>query len=52
MPSYYGEGSGLIRFYWVLPGFTGFLLVFLSHARLVWGLIEFDQVLLGFTGFY
>ena len=36
--------------YWVLAGFSGFLFVFLSRARLIWGLIEFDQVLLGFTG--
>ena len=40
-----------IRFYWVLPGFTGFYWVLVGLMEFLVVLIKFSVVLLDFTGF-
>ena len=42
----------LLRFYWVVLGFTGFGLVLLSFTRFYLGFIGFHQVSVYITGFY
>ena len=47
--------QSLTKFYWVLPSFTGFYLVFLGFTQFYWVLPSFTGfylVLLGFTQFY
>ena len=41
-----------MEFYWVLLGFTGFLLGFTGFYWVLLGFTEFHGVLLGFTGFH
>ena len=51
LPTFYRVLLGFIKCYWVLLGYTRFLLLLLGSAGHYWVIMGFYRVLLGFTGF-